>query len=206
MGVRIKDKVKEDQIGDEVTQESSRHVGNEFDDIFDKKVEDAGIKIEMNGRYVDDNNIFARSIGRELKFCPMAGCLVEKSEDEVKECENRTEDEITMEELRKVADECIGMLTTEADSTSKHPELGYKVPILDRAVWVEDGRLPAPGMESKHDELHSRFEKSQECLPLRPVDDDVYLEPSRLEAREESARRMVPQVMYNFFRKPMAPQ
>ena len=47
----------------------------------------------------------------------MAGCLVKKSEDEVKECENMKEDEITMEELRKVADTCIGMLTTEADST-----------------------------------------------------------------------------------------
>ena len=47
----------------------------------------------MNGRYVDENNVFARSIGRELKFCPMAGCLVKKSEDEVKECENMTEDD-----------------------------------------------------------------------------------------------------------------
>ena len=146
----------------------------------------------MNGRYVDDNSIFPRSIGRTMKFCPTTGCLVEKSEDEVKECENMTEDKITMEELRKVADTHIGMLTTEADSTSKHPELGNKLPILDMAVWVEEVSLHAPGLEDKHAELHSKCEKSEECLPLRPA--EASGDQSRLEGREEAACRLVPQV------------
>ena len=125
-GGESKRQCKGGPIGDEVTQAVSRLVGIEFDELFDKKVNDAGIKIEMNGRYVDDNNIFVRSIGRRVKFCPMAGKLVEKTEDEEKECEGMGEDEITMEELRKIADTCVDMLKTEADCTSKHPELGSR--------------------------------------------------------------------------------
>ena len=63
-----------------------------------------------------------------------------------------------MEELRKIADSMIPMLKTEADSPDRHPELGYKVPILDIAVWVEEERLPAPGLEDQN--LHTK----SECL------------------------------------------
>ena len=41
------------------------------------------------------------------------------------------------------------MLSTEEDSPAQHPELGFKVPILDVAGWVEEARLPPPGMEGQ---------------------------------------------------------
>ena len=188
-------------ICDEVTQAVSRFVGFEFDEVFEKKVKDVGIKVEMNGRYVDDNNIFVRSIGKKVKFCPLAGRLVEKTEDEEKECEEMMEDETTMEELRRIADTCMGMLKTEADSTSKHPELKFKVPILDMAVWVEQVSLPAPGLEGQEMGLHSRCKDGEECLSF-----GTEVECGGLAQGQESACRLVPQVMYVFYRKPMAPQ
>ena len=171
--------------------------------MFDKKVNDAGIKIEMNGRYVDDNNIFVRSIGRRVKFCPMAGKLVEKTEDEEKECEGMGEDEITMEELRRIADTCVDMLKTEADCTSKLPELGFKVPILDMAVWVEQVSLPAPGLEGQGMGLHSWCKEEEECLSFGTEGVEVDWGLAR---GQEAACRLVPQVLYEFYRKPMAPQ
>ena len=190
-------------IGDEVTQAVSRFVGFEFDEVFDKKVKDAGIKMEMNGRYVDDNNVFTRSIGRKMKFCPLAGSLVEKTENEENESEGMREDEITMNELRKIADTCVGMLKTEEDSTSKHPELGNKVPILDMAVWVEQVSLPAPGLEGQDMGLHSRCEEGEECLSFGA--EGVGVEGG-LAGGGHAACRLVPQVLYEFYRKPMAPQ
>ena len=34
----------------------------------------------------------------------------------------------------------------------EHPELGFKVPILDVAVWVKEARLPPLGMEGQGQE------------------------------------------------------
>ena len=42
--------------------------------------------------------------------------MVEKNELEIDEDKNKQEDEIFMEELRKIADSIIPMLKTEADS------------------------------------------------------------------------------------------
>ena len=37
-----------------------------------------------------------------------------------------------------------GFPNTEADCPSKHPDLGQKVNILDKSVWLEETNLPAP--------------------------------------------------------------
>ena len=76
--------------------------------------------------------------------------MVNKNEFEITQDKDKREDEIFMEELRKIADSIIPVLKTEADSPGRHPELGYKVPILDIAVWVVEEDLPAPGMEDKN--------------------------------------------------------
>ena len=65
--------------------------------------------------YVDDIDLFLRSIGRRVKFCPRAGVMIEKSQEEKLADADKNEDEITMEELIKVADTCIGILESEAD-------------------------------------------------------------------------------------------
>ena len=100
-----------------------------------------------------------------------------------------------MEELKKIADSIIPMLKTEADSPAMHPELDYKVPILDIAVWVEDEQLPAPGMVNQN--LHINC-KDGECLPIG----EVKCDSARREGDPQTATRMVPQINYQFYSKP----
>ena len=74
------------------------------------------------------------------------------------------EDEITMKEMKKIADTIITHIETEYDCPSCHPELGYKVPVLDLAVWVEEVNVAAPGLEAQ--QLHSRCCIDDICLPI----------------------------------------
>ena len=64
--------------------------------------------------------------------------MVEKTANEIQEEYNEGEDEITMKEMKKIADTIIKHIETEYDCPSRHPELGCKVPVLDLAVWVEE--------------------------------------------------------------------
>ena len=123
--------------------------------------------------------------------------MISKTENEVEAEKNLREDEIFMEELRKIADTTIEMLKTEADSPARHPELGFKVPILDMAVWVEKMLLPAPGLVNKN--LHTKCQQEQECLPIGPK---VAEFEQGLEGTTEDSSRLVYQVNYEFFSKP----
>ena len=124
-------------IGDEITQASSRHLGNEFDELFQEKCVSLDIKIELYDRYADDQNVALRDFGRDLKFCPLDVRMKEKSLAEKEQDKDKRTDELVMKELRKVADTVIDMFKTEVDSPAKQPELGFKVPILDLSVRVE---------------------------------------------------------------------
>ena len=66
-----------------------------------------------------------------------------------------------MKEMQKIAD---NIIKTEYDCPSRHPELGYKVPVLDLAVWVEETDVAAPGLESQ--ELHGHCNNNDICLPI----------------------------------------
>ena len=83
----------------------------------------------------------------------MAGEMVEKTEIEVAEEVDTTDNILVMEELHKVADTVLETLKTEADSPRHHPEIGHKVSILDLAVWVEKTELSSPRMDCK--DLHN---------------------------------------------------
>ena len=69
-----------------------------------------------------------------------------------------------MIELKRVADSLMEGIETEYDCPSLHPELGNKVPVLDLAMWVEEVRVSAQGMEGQ--EMHSRCSEGSTCLPL----------------------------------------
>ena len=89
------------------------------------------------------------------------------------------------------------MLKTEADSPGRYPELGYRVPILDIAVWVVEEDLHAPGMEDKN--LHRGCEGG-ECLAIAEPNCNT----ERLEGGTTSSTRILPQVQYRFYLKPSA--
>ena len=104
-----------------------------------------------------------------------------------------------MTELRKLADSIIPMLKTEEDFPSKHPELNFKVPILDMAVCVEDTKMAAPGMEFEN--IHSNFVEG-ECLPIGTTDPET----QGLETHHNPGKRLVPQINYQFYEKPSLPK
>ena len=125
--------------------------------------------------------------------------MMSKTDEELESDKDKNEEQIFMTELSKIASSIIPMLKTEDDSPSNHPELNYKVPILDMAVWVEDMLLPAPRMED--DINHSNYREG-ECLPIGKKLQDV----QGLAGEPQSATRMVPQVNYDFYAKPSAPK
>ena len=69
-----------------------------------------------------------------------------------------------MKEMKKIADTIIKHIETEYDCPSRHPELGFKVPVLDLAVWVEEVEVDSQGLDDQ--ELHSRCCSDEICLPI----------------------------------------
>ena len=104
------------------------------------------VKTELYQRYADDIDIALRSIGREVKFCPVDGCWLKKSVTEIENEADVGEDKITIRELKKIADTLMVNLETEQDSLSNHPELGAKVPVLDLVIWVKKVQISASRM------------------------------------------------------------
>ena len=174
----------------------------EYDEKFLEKCESIDIKIELYDRYADDQDIALRNFGRTVKFCPLDGKMVDKTAAEVEGEVNTHDDVLVMEELRKVADTVVHMFKTEADSPGNHPELAYKVPILDLAVWVESVHLPAPGMDNE--DLHNSCSDTQTCLPIGAPRDPA--QPLGLEVGPKSAMRMVQQIYFEFYHKPTKPK
>ena len=147
-------------IGDVLTQAIARHVGNEFDDQFNLKLKSLDIKTELYQRYADDVDLIVRTVGKKLKFCPEAGSMIEKTALEIHDDEDVEEDEITMKEMKRIAEH----IETEYDCPSLHPELDHKVPVLDLAVWIEEVEVAARGLDIQ--ELHSCCCDADICLPL----------------------------------------
>ena len=88
------------------------------------------------------------------------------------------------------------MFHTEAAAPGNHPELSFKVPILDLAVWMDSQELPAPGMDSQN--VHS---SSGPCLPIGHSSISI----PGLEGNPNPAKRMVQQVFFEFYHKPTNP-
>ena len=168
-------------------------------------MKDLNIKNELYSRYVDDIDLFLRTIGILFRFCPLAGEMLGKTEGEMLDDKDKNEDEITMEELRKVANSYMEMLNTEAECPSKHPELGYNVPILDLSIWLEETKLPAPWMQGSEGGLYEKCNADETCLPIGQAPHPVSELEVGVETAPVSSSRLVTQVCYQFYRKPMAP-
>ena len=133
-------------IGDVLTQAVSRHIGNEFGELFNYQIVKLDIKQELYQRYADDIDEANRTIGRRLKFCPLVECMIHKELEQIEAERDIEEDELTRRELKRIADNIMANIETEYDCPTNHPELRRKVPVLDLAMWVEETQLSAPGM------------------------------------------------------------
>ena len=79
-----------------------------------------------------------------------------------------------MREMKKIADTIIEHIETEYDCPSRHEELGFKVPVLDLAVWVEEVEVASPGLDDQ--KLHSCCSGDEICLPLG--EPSAHMQPS----------------------------
>ena len=70
-------------MGNDLTQALSRFIGSEYDEIFVETCEKLDVKLEMYERFVEDQNVLGWSFGRTLKFCPVDGRMVNKSDLEI---------------------------------------------------------------------------------------------------------------------------
>ena len=134
-------------IGDVLTQAIARHMGNEFDELLTSLMTKVEVKCELYQRYADDINLVVRSVGRTSKFCPQAGKFVEKMQHEIRNETNMADDELSMREMKLMADSIMQNIETEYDCPSVHPELNFKVPVLDLAMWVDDVPTSAGGLD-----------------------------------------------------------
>ena len=151
-------------IGDVLTQAIARHMGNEFDQEINTKLALLNVKTELYQRYADDVDLVVRSVGRNIKFCPLTGTMQEKTAREIHEESQMEEDEITMQVMKQIADTITKHIETEYDCPSRHPELEFKVPVLDLAVWVEEIEVAAPRLETQ--QLHNLCCDDDICLPV----------------------------------------
>ena len=149
--------------GDVLTQAIARHMGNEFDQEINTKLASLNVRTELYQRYADDVDLVVRSVGRNIKFCPLTGTMQEKTAREIHEESHMEEDEITMQVMKQIADTITKHIETEYDCPSRHPELGFKVPVLDLAVWVEDVEVAPPRLETQ--QLHNLC-CDDICLPV----------------------------------------
>ena len=139
-------------------------MGNEFDQEINTKLALLNVKTELYQRYADDVDLVVRSVGRNIKFCPLTGKMQEKTAREIHEESQMEEDEITMQVMKQIADTITKHIETEYDCPSRHPELEFKVPVLDLAVWVEEIEVAAPRLETQ--QLHNLCCDDDICLPV----------------------------------------
>ena len=93
------------------------HMGNEFDDLSNNQIVKLDLNQKLYQRYADDKNVAQRSIGKRHKFCPLTGSMIEKPTEQIVAEADIEEDELTLRELKNVADSHIDFLETFKDRT-----------------------------------------------------------------------------------------
>ena len=105
-------------------------------------------------------------MGRTSKFCPQAGKFVEKMQQEIQNETNMADDELSLREMKSMADSIMQNIETEYDCPSVHPELDFKVPVLDLAMWVDDVPTSAGGLDGLEIQIHANCSRDEPCLPI----------------------------------------
>ena len=98
-----------------------------------------------------------------------------KTDLEIKSEEMKNEDEITMFEMKRIADTLMVNIETEYDCPSLHPELGHKVPVLDLAVWVEEVDVTSRGLDDQN--LHHYCCRNENLEQLTSLDTNSLTHP-----------------------------
>ena len=104
-----------------------------WDQIYLKKVKDAGMKMLMYERYVDDSNQVAVVPPKGTRYDQERGTLVVKSSHEAADGERGDEERLAVI-LKDIADSVLPCIKMEADWPDRNTD--KKLPILDMKVWT----------------------------------------------------------------------
>ena len=182
----------------------AKYIRNDYDEKLRAKQNDLKVKTQVNDRYADDQDFVIRSFGRHVKFCEESDTMTEKDEKQIDDEKDKPDDELVMNEMRKIADTILPMLKTEADYPTNHPELEEKVPILDMACWVEKTEVSAQGMDGQ--DIHMRCD-GKNCLPIgKPKAKPLEIPKRGLEREARPSREVVEQVYFTFYSKSTKPK
>ena len=154
-------------IGLELTGAVSRAVMASWDKKYLKRVKQAGIKMLLYERYVDDSNQVAEVPDINQKYDKTRKILVKDKETEnIEGVENRKEDDQRLAEiLKEIADDVMPCIKMEADWPTKNED--GKLPILDMKVWLSGkGEILYQHYEkpmASKTVLHSKSAHPQHC-------------------------------------------
>ena len=158
-------------IGDEISQAVSRIVGMEYDEIFLNQLEELEILVEKFKMLCRWPELSIVEHWEKHDVLPSGSSSAEEKWNVIEDEKEVRQNVLGMKEGRKIADTIMTMLKTEEDSPGNHPELGYKVPILDEAMWMENVLVYSQGQD-----VHSKCDKDVPCLQIKELECEGGLE------------------------------
>ena len=120
-------------IGLELTGAASRAFMKRWDRMYLEKAEQAGMKIKVYERYVDDSNQVAEIPPPGARYDRQRGKIIVDENNE--EDGQKEDDERLAEVLKEIANSTMPCIQMEADWPSKNKD--GKLPILDLKVWTD---------------------------------------------------------------------
>ena len=105
-----------------------------WDQLYLKKVKDAGMEMLLYERYVDDSNQILVAPPEGTIYDPRCNSL-RIDQEHIKDDHEKEKDERTIIILRRIANSIMHCIQMEADWPSKN--IDKKIPILDMKVWLD---------------------------------------------------------------------
>ena len=128
-------------IGLRLTSMVARIVMDKWAKDFLQRTQDAGMRLHLFAKYVDDVNVVMGMLRLGMRWQGKSLVYSEEMEEKDREA-GLTREDVTMERVRELADDVIDWLDFTQDHPGKHST--GMVPILDVQVWIshpEDDRL-----------------------------------------------------------------
>ena len=122
-------------IGDRATGIIAQFVMIWWERIFSEKLNNLSIQNDLLERFIDEVNIVCKAVKPGTDYDYVAGLLVFDEEKEKNDLEKPI-DMVTMEVVRKIADDVDEMLKFTTDVPSNYDDM--KMPVLDMKVGLND--------------------------------------------------------------------
>jgi hypothetical protein len=139
-GDRIRRQLFGGAIGLRSTGVVAKYVMKFFDRLFLQKLDNAGVRMELYKRYVDDLDVCCRQM--ELGTRYRDGKLTVLESDKLEDVRSQIQsDKLAMDTIRQIGDTVLEFIKLTSDCPSDNMEAGGYMPILDLQCCVQDNRV-----------------------------------------------------------------